>query len=98
MVKYLYTFEKQKINLFNNIFQGICIYNDYYHITTVNSTYQKSSASESASGTRALSHSCLSCISVSRFDFRRHFFEGFGSSSINSISRVTNSVSPAPAK
>jgi hypothetical protein len=67
MVKYLYTFEKQRINLFNNIFQDI--YSDYYHMITVNCTYQKSSASESASVRRALSHSHISCFSMTRFDF-----------------------------
>jgi hypothetical protein len=95
MAKHMYTFEKQKINLFNNIFQYI--YSDYYRITTVNCTYQKSSASKSASVTRALSCSRLSCFSVSHFDFLRHFFEGPGSSSINSTSCVANSVSPAPS-
>jgi hypothetical protein len=49
MVKHLYTFEKQKINLFNNIFQ------DIYIVITINCTYQKSSAFESALMTRALS-------------------------------------------
>jgi hypothetical protein len=67
MVKHLNTFEKQKINLFNNIFQDI--YSDYYRITIVNCTYQKSSASESASVTHALSRSRLSCFSLSHFDF-----------------------------
>jgi hypothetical protein len=38
-------------------------------VITVNYTYQKSSASKSASATRALSHSRLSCFSVSLFDF-----------------------------
>jgi hypothetical protein len=97
MAKHLYTFEKQKINLFNNIFQDTCIYSDYYHITTVNCTYQKSSTSESGSATCALSHSRLSYFSVSHFDFQRHFFEGPGSSSIISTSRVANSVSPTPS-
>jgi hypothetical protein len=69
VVKHLYTFEKQKINLFNNIFQDIYIY--IYLVITVNCTYQKSSASESASATCALSHSRHSCFSVSHFDFRR---------------------------
>jgi hypothetical protein len=91
MVKHLYTFEKQKINLFNNIFQ------DIYIVITVNCNYQKLLASESASATRALSHSCLSCFSASRFDFRRCFFKGPGSSSINSTSRVANSASPTPS-
>jgi hypothetical protein len=71
----------------------IYIYSDYYHITIVNCTYQKSSASESVLATRAMSHSRLSCFSASHFDFRRHFFEGSGSSSINSTSRVINSES-----
>jgi hypothetical protein len=69
MVKHPYIFEKQKTNLFNNIFQDICIYSDYYRITTVNYTYQKSSAFESTSATHALSRSCLSYFSVSHFDF-----------------------------
>jgi hypothetical protein len=56
MAKHVYTFEKQKINLFNNIFQDICIYSDYYHITIVDFTCPKSSAFESASVTCALSH------------------------------------------
>jgi hypothetical protein len=90
VVKHLYTFEKQKINLFNNIFQ------DIYIVITVNCTYQKSSAFESASATHALSRSRLSCFSVSHFDFQRHFHEGPGSSSINSTSRLFNSVSPTP--
>jgi hypothetical protein len=97
MAKHMYTFEKQKINLFNNIFQDICIYSDYYCITTVNYTYQKSLASESASATCTLSRSHLSCFSASRFDFQRCFFEGHGSSSISSTSHVANSVSPAPS-
>jgi hypothetical protein len=94
MVKHLYKFEKQKINLFNNKFQDI--YSDYYRITIVNCTYQKLSASKSASMIRALSRSRLSCFSGSHFHFRRHFFEGPGSSSINSTSRVPNNVSLAP--
>jgi hypothetical protein len=97
MAKHLYTFEKQKINLFNNIFQDICIYSDYYRITTENFTCQKSAASKSASTTHALSHSHLSCFLASRFDFRRHFFEGPGSSYINSTSHVANFVSPTPS-
>jgi hypothetical protein len=68
MVKHMHTFEKQKINLFNNIFQDICIYSDYCRIKIVNCTYQKSSTSEPASVIRALSCSCLSCFSLSRFD------------------------------
>jgi hypothetical protein len=91
VAKHRYTFEKQKINLFNNIFQDICL------VITVKCTYQKSSASESASATDALSHSRLSCFSVSPFDFRRHFFEGPGSSSTNSTSRVASSASPTPS-
>jgi hypothetical protein len=91
MVKHLYTFEKQKINLFNNIFQYI------YIVITINCTYQKSSASESASMTHALSCSCLSCFSMSHFDFQRCFFEGPDSSSINFTSRVANSVSHVPS-
>jgi hypothetical protein len=71
------------------------IYSYYYHITTLNCTYQKSSASESASSTCALSHSRLSCFSASHFDLQRHFFEGPDSSSINSTSCVANSISPA---
>jgi hypothetical protein len=64
MATHLYTFEKQKINLFNNIFQ------DIYIVITVNyCTSQKSSVSESTSVTRALSRSCLSCFLVSHFDF-----------------------------
>jgi hypothetical protein len=64
MVKYLYTFEKQKINLFfNNIFQDIYIYCDYYRITS-GPAYQKLLASESASVTRASSHSRLSFLSA----------------------------------
>jgi hypothetical protein len=83
----LYIFEKQKINLFNNIFQDICIYiySDYYYITTITCTYQKLSASEFASVTRALSHSHLSCPSVTHFDFRMHFFEGPGSSILHHV-------------
>jgi hypothetical protein len=69
MVKHLYTFKKQKINLFNNNIQDIYIYSDYYHITTVNCTYQKLSASEFASATRALSHSRISYFSATRFNF-----------------------------
>jgi hypothetical protein len=73
MAKHLYTFEKQKINLLNNIFQDIhihmYIYSDYYRITIVNYTYQKLSASESALVTRALSRSILSCFSATHFDF-----------------------------
>jgi hypothetical protein len=68
MAKHVYTIEKQKINLFNNIFQDIYIYSDYYRITTVNCTYQKSSTFESALATRALIHSYLSCVSASHFD------------------------------
>jgi hypothetical protein len=94
MAKHMYTFEKQKINLFNNILQDIYIY--IYIVITVNCTYQKSLASESASVRHALSHSCLSCFSMSCFDFRRRFFEGPGSSSINSTSRVANFASPTP--
>jgi hypothetical protein len=99
MVKHLYIFEKQNINLFNNIFQDIYIYisSDYYRITIVNCTYQKSSASESTSTIHALSHSHLSCFSASCFDFRRHFFEVPCSSFINSTSYVANSVSPTPS-
>jgi hypothetical protein len=97
MAKHLYTFEKQKINLFNNIFQDICIYSDYYRIITVNSTCQKSLTSKSASAIHASSHSRLSYYSASHFDFQRRLFEGPGSSSINSTSRVANSVSPAPS-
>jgi hypothetical protein len=67
MVEHLYTFEKQKINLFNNMFQDI--YSDYYHITTVTCTYQKSSSFECALVTCALSYSCFSCLSATRFDF-----------------------------
>jgi hypothetical protein len=87
MEKYLYTFEKQKITLFNNI----------YIVIIVNCIYQKSSASESASVTRTLSRSRLSCFLASHFDFRRCFFEGPGPSSINSTSRVANSVSLTPS-
>jgi hypothetical protein len=97
MAKHLYTFEKQKANLFNNIFQDIYIYiySDYYRITIVTCTYQRSSTSESALATRALSSSRLSYLSVTCFDFRMRFFEGPGSSSINSTSCVVNSESPA---
>jgi hypothetical protein len=91
MVKHLHIFEKQKIILFNNIFQDIYI----YIVIIVNCTYQKSSGSESALVKRALSHSRLSCFSTSCFDFRWHFFEGPGSSSIHSTSHVANSMSPA---
>jgi hypothetical protein len=63
VAKHLYSFDKQKINLFKNIFQ------DIYIVITENCTYQKSSASESASVTHALSRSCLSCFSASHFDF-----------------------------
>jgi hypothetical protein len=91
VAKHLYTFEKQNINLFNNIFQDIYI----YIVIIINCTYQKSSAPESASVTRALSCSRLFCFSMSHFDFRRRFFEGPDSSSINSTSRVANSASPA---
>jgi hypothetical protein len=70
------------------------LYDDYYLITTINFTYQKSSESESASATRASSHLCLSYLSATRFDFRRCFFEGPGSSSINFTSRVANSANP----
>jgi hypothetical protein len=63
VVKHLYTFEKQKINLFNNIFQ------DIYIVITVNCTYQKSSASKSALATHALSRLCRSCLSMSHFYF-----------------------------
>jgi hypothetical protein len=64
MTKHLYILEKQKINLFNNIFQ------DIYIVIIVNyCTYQKSSASESASAIRALNRSHLSCFSASRFHF-----------------------------
>jgi hypothetical protein len=91
VAKHLYAFEKQKINLFNNIFQGI------YIVITVNCTYQKSSATESTSATHALSHSRISYFSASRFDFRMCFFEGPGSSSINSTSCVANSASPVPS-
>jgi hypothetical protein len=69
MVKHLYPFEKQKIKLFNNIFRDICIYGDYYRITTVNCIYQKLSASESSSATHALSCSCLSYFLAGRSDF-----------------------------
>jgi hypothetical protein len=96
MAKHLYTFEKQKIILFNNIFQDIYIYIDYYRIITVICTYQKLSASESALATCALSRSHFSCLSVTHFDFQRRFFEGPDSSSINSTSRVANFVSLVP--
>jgi hypothetical protein len=91
MAKHLYTFEKQKINFFNNIFQDIYI----YIVITVNCTYQKSSASKFASATRALSPSHLSYFSASHFDFQWHFFEGSSSSSINSTSRMANYASDA---
>jgi hypothetical protein len=70
---------------------------DYYLITIVAFTYQKSSTSESASATRASSHSRISCLSAACFDFQRRFFEGHDSSSINSTSRVANSTSHAPS-
>jgi hypothetical protein len=90
MMKHLYTFEKQKINLFNNIFY------DIYIVITLNyCIYQKMSASEPASTTRALSRSCISCFSMSHFDFRRCFFEGSGFSSINFTPHVANYASPA---
>jgi hypothetical protein len=47
----------------------VCIYIDYYCITTVNCTYEKSSAFEAASVTRALSLSRLSYFLTSYFDF-----------------------------
>jgi hypothetical protein len=71
----------------------IYIYSDYYRITIVICTYKRLSTSQSASTTRALSHSCISCPSATCFDFQMCFFEGHDSSSINSTSRVTNSVS-----
>jgi hypothetical protein len=49
---------------------NIYIYNDYYRITTVNCTYQKLSASESTSATRALSRSHFSWFLMTHFDFR----------------------------
>jgi hypothetical protein len=82
--------KRQKINLFNNI------YGDYYGIKIVTCTYQKSTASVSASAIGVLSRSLLSCFSVTHFDFQMHLFDGPGSSSINSTSRVPNSTSPAP--
>jgi hypothetical protein len=90
---------KKKMSAFNNIFQDIYIYIYIYIyiVITINCACQKSSASESSSVTRALSHSHLSCFSVSHFDFRPRFFEGPGSSSINCTSCVPNSVSPAPS-
>jgi hypothetical protein len=86
----IYTHLKNKrlISLITYFKIYICI------VITVNCTYQKSSASEFASATRALSHLHRSCFSASHFDFRRHFFEGPSSSSINSTSRVANSASP----
>jgi hypothetical protein len=82
--------------LLGNIFQDIYIH--IYIVVIVKCTDQKSSASESASATRALSRSCLSCFSAGHFDFGMHFFEGPGSSSINSTSRVPNSMCCAPIR
>jgi hypothetical protein len=70
------------------------IYSYYYLITPVTFTYQKSSASELALVTCASSHSHLSYLLVTCFDFWRCVFEGSGSSSINSMSHVANSMSP----
>jgi hypothetical protein len=77
----------------------ITYFNIYIYIVIIVNycTYKKSSASESTSVTRALSHSRLSCFLASHFDFQKHFFEGPDSSSINSTSRVVNSVSPVPS-
>jgi hypothetical protein len=91
VAKHLYTFKKEKINLFNNIFQ------DIYIVIIVNCTYQKSLASESASATRALSRSRRSGFLAVRFDFRRRFFEGHGSSSNKSTSHVAHSASLTPS-
>jgi hypothetical protein len=86
MVEHLYTFEKKRLISLTIYFKiYIYIYSEYYRITTVTCTYQKSSASESALATRALSRSCLPCLSATCFDFRMHFFEGHGSYSINSM-------------
>jgi hypothetical protein len=66
-------------------------------VITVNYTYQKSLASESTLVICALSRSRLSYFSASRFDFRRCFFEGSSSTSINSTSCVANFVSHVPS-
>jgi hypothetical protein len=83
MPKHLYMYEKRLVYNF--------IKRNDYHLIYLS----KVSASGSASATRVSSCSCICSLSIIHCDFVRSFIEGpDSSSSINSTSRVANSVSP----